>query len=81
MSKWTQQMHLLVEVESISLLIDEQVKQINGYIEQGNALDIIIKEQSGEEMAVIGCIPEVKNAQGEVTSTAYIEVVKNGSIV
>ena len=74
-------MPLIIEVESVSLLTDEQVEQINGYIEQGNGLDIIIKESSGEEMAVIGVIPEVKNAQGEVTSTAYIEVVKNGSVV
>lgn len=74
-------MPLVMEVESVSLLTDEQVKQINGYIEQGNALDVIIREQSGEEMAVIGCIPEVKNALGEVTSNAYIEVVKNGNIV
>ena len=81
MSKQTQQMPLVIEVENVSLLTDEQVKQIKGYIEQGNALDVIIKEQSGEEMAVIGCIPEEKNAQGDVTSNAYIEVVKNGSIV
>ena len=81
MTKWTQQMPLVIEVESVSLLTDEQAKQINGYIEQGNGLDVIIREQSGEEMAVIGVIPEVKNAQGEVTSTAYIEVVKNGSVV
>ena len=81
MTKWTQQMPLVLEVESVSLLTDEQVKKIKGYIEQGNALDVIIKEQSGEEMAVIGCIPEVKNAQGEVTANAYIEVVKNGNIV
>lgn len=81
MAKWTQQMPLIIEVESVSLLTDEQVKQINGYIEHGNGLDVIIREQSGEEMAVIGVIPEVKNAQGEVVSTAYIEVVKNGSIV
>ena len=81
MSKQTQQMPLVLEVESISLLTDEQVKQIKGYIEQGNALDVVIKEPSGEEMAVIGVIPEVKNAQGEVTSIAYITVVKNGSVV
>lgn len=81
MAKWTQQMPLVIEVESVSLLTDEQVKQINGYIEQGNGLDVVIKEQSGEEMAVISCIPEVKNSEGEVVSTAYIEVVKNGSIV
>lgn len=74
-------MPLIIEVESISLLTDEQVKQIKGYIEQGNALDVIIKEASGEQMAVISFIPEVKNAQGEVTANAYIEVVKNGNIV
>jgi hypothetical protein len=49
MTKWTQQMPLVMEVESISLLTDEEVKQLNGYIEQGNILDVVIKEQSGEE--------------------------------
>lgn len=81
MSKWTQQMPLVMEVESITLLTDEQVKQVKGYIEQGNILDVQFKEASGETMAVVGFIPEVKNSSGEVTTNAYVEVVKNGSVV
>lgn len=81
MSKWTQQMPLVMEVESITLLTDDEVKQIKGYIEQGNILDVQFKEASGETMAVVGFIPEVKNDEGEVTANAYVEVVKNGSIV
>ena len=64
MTKWTQQMPLVMEVESISLLTDKEVKQLKGYAEQGNILDVIVKEASGEEMAVVGFIPEVKNSEG-----------------
>jgi len=81
MSKWTQQMPLVMEVESVSLLTDEQVKQIKGYAQQGNILDVIIKEASGEEMSVVGFIPEVVNSEGEVTSNAYVTVIKNGNVV
>ena len=81
MTKWTQQMPLVLEVESVSLLTDEQVKQIKGYAQQGNILDVIIKEASGEEMSVVGFIPEVVNGEGEVTSNAYVTVIKNGNVV
>lgn len=81
MTKWTQQMPLVMEVESISLLTDNEVKQLKGYAEQGNILDVVIKEASGEEMAVVGFIPEVKNSEGVVTSNAYVTVIKNGNVV
>ena len=81
MAKWTQQMPLLMEVESISLLSDKDVKQINGYIEQGNILDVQFKDADGEVMIPTGYIPEVKDAQGDVTTNAYVTVIKNGSIV
>ena len=81
MTKWTQQMPLVMEVESISLLTDKEVKQLKGYAEQGNILDVIVKEASGEEMAVVGFIPEVKNSEGVVTSNAYVTVIKNGNVV
>lgn len=81
MSKWTQQMPLLMEVESITLLTDKEVAQVKGYIEQGNILDVQFKEASGETMAVVGFIPEVKNDEGEVTANAYVEVIKNGNVV
>ena len=81
MTKWTQQMPLIMEVESVSLLTDAEVKQIKGYAEQGNILDVQINEVSGEQMTVIGFIPEVKNELGVVTTNAYIEVIKNGNVV
>lgn len=74
-------MPLLMEVESITLLSDKDVEQIKGYIEQGNILDVQFKDADGEVMIPTGYIPEVKNAQGDVTSNAYVTVIKNGSIV
>lgn len=81
MAKWTQQMPLLMQVESITLLSDKDVEQIKGYIEQDNILDVQFKDADGEVMIPTGYIPEVKNAQGDVTSNAYVTVIKNGSIV
>ena len=81
MTKWTQQMPLLMEVEGISLLTDKEVEQIKKYIEQGTILDVQFMDASGEVMVPTGFIPEVKNDEGEVTSNAYITVIKNGSIV
>ena len=81
MTKWTQQMPLLMEVEGISLLTDQDVEQIKGYIEQGTILDVQFMDASGEVMIPTGFIPEVKNSEGEVTSNAYVTVIKNGSIV
>ena len=74
-------MPLLMEVESISLLTDKDVEKIKGYIEQGTILDVQFVDADGEVMIPTGFIPEVKNAQGEVTSNAYVTVIKNGSIV
>ena len=81
MAKQTQQMPLLMLIEAITLLTDEDVKKIKGYIEQDNILDVQFKDASGEVMIPTGFIPEVKNAQGEVTSNAYVTVIKNGNIV
>lgn len=81
MSKWTQQMPLVMEIEGISLLTDKDVEQIKGYIEQGTILDVQFVDASGEVMIPTGFIPEVKNSEGEVTSNAYVTVIKNGSIV
>ena len=77
----TQQMPLLMEVQAITLLTDKDVKQIQGYIEQGNILDVQFKDADGEVMIPVGFIPEVKNSSGEVTANAYVTVVKNGNVV
>jgi hypothetical protein len=81
MTKWTQQMPLLMEVEAITLLTDNDVKQILGYIEQGNILDVQFKDADGEVMVPLGYTPQVKDASGNVTTNAFITVIKNGSIV
>ena len=81
MSKWTQQMPLLMEVEAITLLTDNDVKQILGYIEQGNILDVQFKDAAGEVMIPTGVIPAVLDETGAETTPAYVTVIKNGSIV
>ena len=81
MAKQTQQMPLLMEVQAITLLTDKDVQQILGYIEQDNILDVQFKDADGEVMIPIGYTPEVKDATGAVTTSAYVTVVKNGSIV
>lgn len=81
MTKWTQQMPLLMEIEAITLLSDKDVEQIKSYIEQGTILDVQFVDASGEVMIPTGFIPEVKNAEGEVTANAYVTVIKNGNIV
>ena len=60
MSKWTQQMPLLMEVQAITLLTDKDVKQIKGYIEQGNILDVQFKDASGEVMSPLASSPRLR---------------------
>ena len=81
MTKWTQQMPLVMEVGNIQLLTDKEVEKIKNYIELGTILDVQFVDGDGEAMIPTGFIPEVKNAEGEVTSNAYVTVVKNGSVV
>lgn len=73
-------MPLLMEVQAITLLTDKDVEQIKKYIEQGTILDVQFKDADGEVMIPVGFIPEVKNAEGEVTASAYVTVIKNGNI-
>lgn len=81
MTKWTQQMPLVMEVGNIQLLTDKEVDQIKKYIELGTILDVQFVDGDGETMIPTGYIPEVKNAEGAVTANAYVTVVKNGSVV
>lgn len=81
MTKWTQQMPLLVKVGNIQLLSDKEVEQIKKYIEQGTILDVQFQDADGEVMVPTGFVPEVKNDEGVVTANAYVTVVKNGSVV
>ena len=81
MTKWTQQMPLLMIVGNIELLTDKEVEQIKKYIEQETILDVQFKNTDDEVMIPTGLIPEVKAVDGSVTSNAYVTVIKNGSIV
>ena len=81
MTKQTQQMPLLMVIGNIETLSDKEVEQIKKYIELDTILDVQFKDADGEMMIVTGVIPEVKDAGGDVTSNAYVTVIKNGSIV
>ena len=81
MTKFTQQMPLLMIVGNIELLTDKETEQIKKYIELDTILDVQFKDASGEVMIPTGFVPEVKNDAGEVTSPAVVTVIKNGSIV
>ena len=81
MTKFTQQMPLLMIVGNIALLTDKETEQINKYIELGTILDVQFKDADGEVMIPTGFVPEVKNDAGEVTTPAVVTVIKNGSIV
>ena len=76
MSKQTQQMPLLMEVQAITLLTDKDVEQIEKYIELDTIFDVQFKDADGEMMIPISVIPAVDGV-----SNAYVTVVKNGSIV
>lgn len=81
MTKFTQQMPLLMIVGNIELLTDKETEQIKKYIELDTILDVQFKDADGEVMIPTGFVPEVKNDAGEVTSPAVVTVIKNGSIV
>lgn len=76
MTKWTQQMPLLMQVGDITKLSDKEVAQIEKYIEQGTILDVQFEDEIGEVMIPLGVTPAV-----EGSSNAYVTVVKNGNIV
>lgn len=80
MSKQSQQMPLEMPIGNIQGLTSAEVAQIKKYIELGTILDVQFKDAEGETMIPTGFTPEVKNAQGEVTTPAYVTVVKNGSV-
>ena len=81
MTKFTQQMPLLMIVGNIELLTDKETEQIKKYIELDTILDVQFKDADGEVMIPTGFVPEVKNDAGEVTTPAAVTVIKNGSIV
>jgi len=79
MTKWTQQMPLLMEVGSIQSLTTAQCEQIKKYIEQGTILDVQFMDSDDEVMIPVGFTPEVEG--DDSTTPASVTVVKNGSVV
>ena len=79
MTKWTQQMPLLMVVGSIQSLTTAQCEQIKKYIEQGTILDVQFMDSDGEVMIPVGFTPEVEG--DDSTTPASVTVVKNGSVV
>ena len=74
-------MPLIMVVGNIALLTDKEVEQIKKYIELDTILDVQFKDADGEVMIPLSVIPEVLTAGGDVTSNAYVTVIKNGNIV
>ena len=79
MSKQTQQMPLVMEIESINALTTEQIEKINQYIELDTLLDVQFKDASGEVFIPVAYTPEVVG--DDSTTPATITVVNGGSIV
>jgi len=79
MSKQTQQMPLVMEIESINALTTEQIEKIKQYIELDTMLDVQFKDASGEVFIPVAYTPEVVG--DDSTTPATITVVNGGSIV
>lgn len=78
MTKQTQQMPILMEVESINALTTEQIEKIKGYIQQDTLLDVQFKDAAGEVFIPVAYTPEV---QGDDSVTpATVTVINNGSV-
>ena len=79
MAKQTQQMPLVMEIESITALTSEQLEKINQYIELDTLLDVQFKDASGEVFIPLAYTPEVVG--DDSTTPATITVINGGSIV
>ena len=79
MSKQTQQMPLVMEIESINALTTEQIEKIKQYIELDTLLDVQFKDAGGEVFIPVAYTPEVVG--DDSTTPATITVVNGGSIV
>ena len=79
MSKQTQQMPLVMEIESINALTTEQIEKIKQYIELDTMLYVQFKDASGEVFIPVAYTPEVVG--DDSTTPATITVVNGGSIV
>ena len=79
MAKQTQQLPLVMEIESIGALTTEQIEKIKQYIELDTLLDVQFKDASGEVFIPLAYTHEVVG--DDSTTPATITVVNGGSIV
>lgn len=79
MAKQTQQMPLVMEIESITALTSEQLEKIKQYIELDTLLDVQFKDANGEVFIPVAYTPEVVG--DDSTTPATITVINGGSIV
>ena len=73
MAKQTQQMPLVMEIESITALTSEQLEKINQYIELDTLLDVQFKDANGEVFIPVAYTPEVVG--DDSTTPATITVI------
>ena len=75
MTKFTQQMPLLMVIGDLAYLTTDEVEQIKKYITLGTLLDVQFKDGDGEVMLPTGFKPAGEDTPAEFT------VIKGGSIV
>lgn len=79
MTKWTQQMPLVMEIGSISALTTAEMEQIKKYITQGTILDVQFTDANGETFIPVAFTPEVVG--DESTTPATVSVINGGNVV
>lgn len=79
MTKFSQQMPILMTVSGINSLTTEDMKKIKEYMERGTLLDVQFKDASGEVFIPVAYTPEVIGE--ESTTPATVTVINNGNVV
>lgn len=68
-------------VNSITALSSEEVAKIKHYIAMGTIFDVQFKDAAGAMFIPVEFADVVKNEAGEVTTPAFVSVIKGGSVV
>lgn len=79
MTKFTQQMPILMTVSGINSLTTEDMKKIKEYMERGTLLDVQFEDANGEVFIPVAYTPEVIGE--ESTTPATVTVINNGNVV
>ena len=79
MTKFSQQMPILMTVSGINSLTTEDMKKIKEYMERGTLLDVQFEDANGEVFIPVAYTPEVIGE--ESTTPATVTVINNGNVV